>query len=389
MTKKAFAKGQADRPICVIIWGMGATGIIALRTILGSVKNIRVVGAVDWDPILTGKDLGDLVPEARGLGVTIAPSLEACLEGLSEPADVVYHLTESDPKVIQPQLELALSRKLNVLSGAEPMFHLWLGSPAIAASLDRVAKANGVSIAGCGVNPGFVLDTLIVALAYVSTAITRVEVSRVARIPMGGPGDLKHVGTGLWPEEFKQKLAAGEITGHYGMYESMVAVAERVGLPIDRIEQTWVPITRPYPVEESPRAISADWPMGTLEPGRVVDITQDAVAYVGDREAIKIHLDMFHHPERHGLEPADEITIEGSPVQVHAILKPGLLAGSQTGAVLVNTTDGIVKAAPGLQSMFDFSLGGGYRGGFRLAMDPARPPVPGKMWLVQVPAAHA
>jgi hypothetical protein len=332
---------------------------------------------------LAGRDLGDVFPEASGLGVTITPSLEACLEGLSEPADVVYHMTESEPQVIQAQLELALSHKLNVLSAAEPMFHLWLQSPAFAASLDCVAKANGVSIAGCGINPGFVLDTLVVVLARVSTAITRVEISRVAKIPGGGPGDIKHVGVGLWPDEFKGKLATGEVVGHMGMCES--TVAERIGLPIDRIEQSWEAITRPYPIESSHRAVSKDWPLGTIEPGRVVDIIQDAVAYVSDREAIKIHLVMFHEPERHGLEPADEITIEGSH-RVHAILKPSLLAGPQMGPMMINATYDILKAAPGLHSMLNFGLGGGYRGGFRLAVDPARPPVPGKMWLVQVPA---
>jgi hypothetical protein len=294
-------------------------------------------------------------------------------------------MTESEPKVIQAQLELALSRKLNVLSGAEPMFHLWLQYPTFAASLDRVAKANGVSIAGCGFNPGFVFDTLVVALARVSTAITRVEISRVAKVGPGGPGDIKHVGVGLWPEEFKRKVATGEVVGHWGNQGSMAAVAERLGLPIDRIEESWEPITRPYPVQSSPRAVSADWPLGTIEPGRVVDIIQDAVAYVGDREAIKIHLGMYYEPERHGLELADEITIEGSH-RVHAILKPNFRAGPTMGPMMMSCTYDILQAAPGLHSMLDFSLGGGYRGGFRLALDPERKPVPGKMWLVPVPA---
>jgi hypothetical protein len=36
-----------------------------------------------------------------------------------------------------------------------------------------------------------------------------------------------------------------------------------------------------------------------------------------------------------------------------------------------------------LRSVLDFSIGGNRRGGFRHETDPARPPVPGKVWLVQ------
>ena len=38
-------------------------------------------------------------------------------------------------------------------------------SSELAKSLDEVAKANGVSIMGVGINPGFVMDSLVVYLA--------------------------------------------------------------------------------------------------------------------------------------------------------------------------------------------------------------------------------
>lgn len=37
-------------------------------------------------------------------------------------------------------------------------------SPEIAKQIDKLAKENGVSILGTGINPGFVLDLLVLAL---------------------------------------------------------------------------------------------------------------------------------------------------------------------------------------------------------------------------------
>jgi hypothetical protein len=401
-TSRTSSTIQPGRPVRVVLWGVGRLGTNVLRSLVAGVEHIRIVGAVDkdpilagrtlgddvfraertklgyrWDPPLAGKDLDDMFLKMQKLGVTIAPSLEECLEGLPEPADVVYHMTESVLPAIQPQLELALSRGLNVISAAESMFHAWLRYPDIAARLDRLAKANGVSITGCGINPGFVFDALVVALARISTAITHVETSRVVSVS-SGPSDIDHVGFGLWPDEFREKLATGRIVGHMGMCETIAAVAERLGLPVDRIEESWQTRTSPHPVQAT---------IGTLEPGRVTAVIQEGLGFVGDSEAIKMALGMYYgegEPERLGVDRVDQITIEGSH-RVHATIVPSSIPSFGAAQTIINATYDILQAAPGLHSMLDFSLGGGYRGGFRLALNPERKPVPGRMWLLPVP----
>jgi 4-hydroxy-tetrahydrodipicolinate reductase len=369
----------ADGKARVILWGLGALGRQVVKAFGLGVPNARIVGAVDHDPSMVGKTLAEIFPGGVGGDIVVHRTLHECLAALDEPADVVYHMTESVLAAIQPQLELALARKLNVISASEAMFHPGLRFPDVAASLDRVAREHGVTITGCGINPGFVFDTLVMALARVTTAVTGVQISRTIEVYGTGPHDIDHVGYGLWPDEFREKVASGRVVGHMGMPESIAAIAERLAIPVDRIEESWETSTADFPVDSGSV-------LGILEPGRVIGITQQGAGYVGERAAITMRLAMFYNPARHGLTEADEITIEGSH-RVHATLQPAAVSIFGAGLMIVNATYDVLRAGPGLMNVLDASLGGAHRGGFRLVTDPARPWQPGRLWLVPQPLA--
>jgi len=354
-----------------VLWGLGALGSQVLKAAVG-VHSISVVGVIDHNPGYAGKEVGSVFPETRGLGFKIEPTLDACLAGLSAPAEIVFHMTESFMPRIQDQLELALSRRLNVISAAESMFHPALRHPEAAARLNRVAMEKGVRITGCGINPGFVFDSLVLALARVSTAITGITASRVVDVT-AGPDDLNHVGIGLWPDEFRTKLAAGRVVGHMGFPESIAAVAEHVGLPLDHIEQSWRPRTSPLPVESS---------LGILEPGKVTGIDQEGKGFVGEREAITMRFTAQYKPEQHGLVQMDQITIEGRH-RVHATVSPSSASTLGAALMMINAANELCELAPGLHSVLSLSLGGALREGFRLALDPSRAASPERIWLVR------
>jgi 4-hydroxy-tetrahydrodipicolinate reductase len=362
----------------VILWGLGALGSRALQALTEGVQDVTVVGAVDNATALAGRAIGDAFPAARGLNLTIVPDLDRCLADLAQPADVVFHMTESVLPTIQSQLEHALSSRLNVISAAESMFHPSLRHPEIARQLDAVARINGVSITGCGINPGFVADSLVLAGARVSTSIRTVSVHRVIDVTGTGPHDIDHVGFGLWPQEFDEKIASGRVVGHMGMPESIAAVAEHVGLPVDRITQRWETATADFTVEST---------VGLLEPGRVIGISQFGTGFVGEREAIQMRLTMFYDPPRHGLAEVDEVVIEGSH-RVHLITQPAAVSIQGAGLMIINAARDIVEAEPGLHSILSFSMGGAFRGGFRLVADPQRPGVPNSVWLTPISASR-
>lgn len=346
------------RPVGVILYGVGALGALVVACLKTGYPLIRVVGAVDSAPGKAGRPLDALCPGYDGAaGVVVRATLAECLANLTGEAHAALHMTESVPDHIEGQLTEILAAGLNVVSASEAMFHPALRHAAFAARLDAAAKAAGVSVTGVGINPGFSFDSLPLLLARCSSGVRRITITRTIDVTGTGPGDIDHVGYGLWPDEFKAKIAAGRIVGHMGAPESIACLAERLDIAIDRVEEGWTTETADFPVD------SGDPTLGILEPGRVVGISQTARGLSGGETVISTKLDMYYQPERFGLDCADVIDIEGAH-HVRAQVKPAAVSLFGAANTVVNAVHDVVAAPPGLVNVLDFSIGGVRRGGF-------------------------
>jgi len=344
-------------PIRVVLWGIGALGHLVAEAAAND-SRLAIVGAVDHAPNKAGRDLADFAEGVMPGEIVVAPDLPTCVEGLPAPPDLLFHMTESSVAAITPQLQVALGHGLNVISAAESMFYPTLRYPDIAALLDRTARAHGVTITGTGVNPGFVFDSLILAIATASSQISSIDLNRVVEVAGTGPGDIDHTGFGLWPDDFQAKLQAGQIVGHMGFAESVALVAERLGLPIDRFQEQWTPVTSDQPVAST---------IGLLEPGRVTGIVQTGIACLGTRPVISARLAMYYDAARHEPE-VDEITIHGRHT-IHLQLQPSAISILSAALLLVNTAPAVVAAAPGLINVVDLPVAASRRGTFHLRLD--------------------
>jgi 4-hydroxy-tetrahydrodipicolinate reductase len=364
----------------VILYGVGALGALLLDCLATGYPLIEVAGAVDVDPAKAGRRLGDVHPgtPAAAREIVVAPTLAACLAGLTEPAHLLFHMTESVLAHVEGQMTEALDAGLNVLSASEAMFHPALRYPDVAARLDAAARRRGVSISGTGINPGFSFDSLPLLLARVTSGVRAIRISRTIDVTGTGPGDIDHVGYGLWPDEFDRKIAEGRVVGHMGGPESIACLAERLGLDIDRVAERWSTSTAAFPVDSGSAAL------GMIEPGRVIGITQEMAGMRGGETVISLRLVMYYRPELHGLRIADDIEIEGAH-HVRASLVPAALSLFGAANMIVNAAHDVVGAPPGLVNMLDLTIAGTRRGGFRYAVDPAVPPHPGEVRLVRRP----
>ena len=370
----------AQTKVRVIIFGVGALGALLLDCLATGYPLIEVAGAVDNDPAKAGRRLGEVHPGTprAAADVVIAPTLAACIAGLSAPAHLVFHMTESVLAHVEGQMVEALDAGLNVLSASEAMFHPALRFADVATRLDAAARRNGVSICGTGINPGFSFDTLPLVLARVTSGVRAIRISRTIDVTGTGPGDIDHVGYALWPDEFQRKISEGRIVGHMGGPESIACLGERLGLDIDRVAERWSTATATFPVD------SGTPTLGMIEPGRVIGITQEIAGMRGDDTVISLKLVMYYRPELHGLRIADDIEIEGAH-HVRASLVPAALSLFGAANMIVNATHDVVGAAPGLVNMLDLTIAGTRRGGFRYRVDPAAPPRPGEVRLIKAP----
>src|SRR5207237_10293476 len=87
---------------------------------------------------------------------------------------------------------------------------------------------------GTGVNPGFAMDALPIALTSVCerverTAVNRVQDARMRRLPFQ-----QKIGAGLTTEQFQRKVDDGSVR-HVGFTESIAMIADALGWTLDRI----------------------------------------------------------------------------------------------------------------------------------------------------------
>ena len=163
-------------PIRVLQWGLGAMGGGMARLMLEK-SGLKLVAAVDGRPDYVGKDLGDVLGIGKTLGVTVTNKPETVLN--KENVDIVVIATTSWTKDQMPDLRKIISAGINCISIAEEMSDPDAQCPELAKEIDELAKKHGVSVLGTGVNPGFVLDLLVVTLSGVCHSVERIEASRV------------------------------------------------------------------------------------------------------------------------------------------------------------------------------------------------------------------
>lgn len=327
----------------VVQWGLGAMGSGMARLMLEK-DGLEVVGAIDMRPDYVGKDLGEVLGAGRKLGVVVTNDPASVLD--KAKVDVVVIATTSWTKEQVPDLKKILSAGINCISIAEELAAPEAQSPELAAELDALAKQHGVSILGTGVNPGFVLDLLVVVLSGVCHQVERIEASRVNDLSPYGPTVMKTQGVGTTPEQFAAGVADGSIVGHVGFPESIRMISDALGLGVTRIEQTREPIIS---------KVYRETPHVKVAPGMVAGCAHVAVGYAGEKPVVKLVHPQQIHPHLEGQGTGDYINVYGKP-EIHMSTGPEIAGGIATMGVAVNMIPHVVAATPGLKSMVDLPV---------------------------------
>lgn len=327
------------KKIRVVQYGVGPIGASIAR-LMRTKHALEIVGAIDADPAKIGKDLGEVAgDEAAPWGVAISGDPRTVLDG---HVDLVVHSTSSYLEHVKEQLLGCIEAGCCVVSTCEELAYPFRKHPEISAELDNTAKEEGVALVGTGVNPGFVMDKLVLTLA---TASQQVDSARAIRIVNASDRRLplqKKVGAGMTPEEFHAQVAAGVIK-HHGLPESVAMVADGLGLAIDDITETIEPIIASNHVKTEFLEVT---------PGQVAGVHQIARGMSAGKEKVFLELKMYVGAK----EPGDTIELEGKPRLVLTI--PGGTHGDlATAAVVVNTIPIILAAPAGLRTTRDLALG--------------------------------
>ena len=182
------------KKIRAIQYGIGPIGASILK-LMREKEAIEIIGAIDTDPAKVGKDLGEVVgADDAPWGVKVSGDAKDVLD---QSADVVMHTTSSSLPKVMDQLLAAMEVGSCVVSTCEELSYPFRTYPELAAQLDKSAKDNGVALVGTGINPGFVMDKLVITLAAVSQRVEHAKALRIVdaskrRLPLQ-----KKIGAGL------------------------------------------------------------------------------------------------------------------------------------------------------------------------------------------------
>jgi 4-hydroxy-tetrahydrodipicolinate reductase len=325
-------------PIRVIHVGLGAIGAAVLAQ-LSQRPGFKVVGGVDVDPAKVGRDVGDVAGLPQRLGIKVSGDASRALRA-ARP-DVAVLCTGSSLRRVAPQIQTILKSKTPIISTTEELAYPTYTQVRLARQIHAWAKKAKVAVLGTGVNPGFVMDALPIALTAVCERVDRIGVQRVQdararRLPFQ-----QKIGAGLTTEQFQKQLDEGRVR-HVGFTESIAMIADALGWTLDRITDN---------VEPKLAAVTTASEFLAVDPGYVCGIVQEAVGYRSGDPSIRLHMEAYlGAPETY-----DAIEIEGSP-RLAVKVAGGIHGDIATASIVVNSIPKVLSAAPGLHTMRDLPL---------------------------------
>jgi len=329
--------------IRLLILGTGQMGSGIARLVLEK-QGLQLVGAYGRRAERAGMDLGRAIGLERDLGIPVSGELSEVIEQ-TQP-DVAIQATCSRLEDAWEEITMLVKQGVNVISIAEEMAYPAAKSSALAEELHQLAIEHDVSVLGTGINPGFVLDLLVITLTGVCSEVQSIKASRVNDLSPYGPTVLASQGVGLTPEAFEQGLKDGTVVGHIGFVQSIHMIAAALGWEIDHIEQM-----RESIVSQTSR----ETPFINIEPGQVAGCLHTASAYRQGKPVITLIHPQQINPHLDGLETGDSIEITGTP-NVQLAGSPEIPGGQGTAALAVNTIPRLLNAAAGLYSMVDLPV---------------------------------
>ena len=327
-----------NRKLNILLIGLGAVGKDLVKPLMD--KGVNIIGAVDMNPDLIGKDLGDVVGIGAKLGVTVTNDAQAILS--SKAVDVSILCVSTDPTVMLPLFEQCLRAKSNVITATDGVGFPWRIAPDLGPHLDKLASENGVSILSSGFQDPYTFQ-IISLLAGTCFSIDEIHMSLTSNLNHVGAHEMQIAGIGLDKDTFEMAMSEAQNSPLLeGKTAYMECITAHMGLTTKSIENWVDPII-------TQNAIHTPVLDQTIDPGKVIGSHLNT--RINTEEGIVYHsvMSFVIYPDgKPDLSPF-EVRISGNP-DVNFVGK-NIDIHAHVCQALINRIPDVLNAKPGLVSL--------------------------------------
>lgn len=300
--------------------GFGSLGRQICKEILKD-DRFEIIQIVDTDPILNGLKLGKFFKTNSNLIIQNRPTKTA-------RPDVIIHSTVSRISDAFEQFTELVLYKAPILSTCEELVYPINSGKKFARKIDLLALKNKISILGIGVNPGYLMDSLVLSLTNLFLGVKFIDISRTVNLSKRRKSLQEKMLVGKNKQKFekyKTKL------GHVGLKESATMICEHFGIK-PNIERELRPITAKKNVRNR---------FFDVKKGNIIGIQENLSVFYKKKAFLKMKLDMYL-----GAKEIDSIFIRGS----HSVKfqTDGVNGDKATIALLVNHIETVLRQDSGL-----------------------------------------
>ena len=228
----------------VIVDGIGGIGVGAVRECV-RLPWIEIVGARVYSDHKDGRDIGELAG-LDPIGVSATKDLDQLLE---RDADcVLFCARDLGDHASDQALVRWLESGHNVITPLPYVFPQTRGEELVS-QLRAAAERGGATLAGAGLNPGWISERLTLLLTGLSHDIERINVTECFDMSAVPEEFSKAFGVGLPATDADRSAMARELLNQY-LPPTILYVCDAIGIEIDEIEQShqFTVAERDYPL---------------------------------------------------------------------------------------------------------------------------------------------
>lgn len=335
-----------DRKIKVVQYGAGKMSVYTMRYVYE--KGAEIVGAVDVNPDVIGKDIGEVMGVGlKGVKVVSIQDAENMMK--ETKPDVAIVTTMSLISDVEDALMLCAKLGVNAITTCEEAFYPMNSNPEVTKRIDELAKQTNCTITGSGYQDIY-WGQLISSIAGSTHTIKKIKGSSSYNVEDYGIALAQAHGAGLSLDDFDKEVASvdritdeqrkdlinkGEYLPSY-MWNVNGWLCAKLGLTVKSQTQKTVPQTYSEDIESSTLGMIVKAGMAT---------GMSAVVTTETEEGIVIESECIGKVYSKEDFDKNEWTIIGEPETTLIINRPATV--ELTCASVVNRIPDVINSKPG------------------------------------------